>query len=297
MLAAVIVVLLLVVTLVVAVELVCLVLALYELLNGEARSLRLEAATLIPAVMNVAVEGVTLATCILVLPFGYLRPHRRVPSSTADDAAARPLLVFVATWPLSGASFGLMRRRLWHAGWTDTVTVSPPVLGVDLLGAARSLQRALERARRADARPVILVAHGTGGLVCRAYLRWCGGLGRVTKLVTLASPHGGSKLYALAMNQLLWELRPESDTLRELAEDDPVPRTVDCTAIYSSFDLSILPSRLAYYAAAGNIEVEGVGHFAMLWSKRIHELVRENLEDVALRVAPSAEGAGTPPAV
>ena len=296
MLAALVLVLAVVVTLAFAVELICLVLALYELLNGEAQSLRLEAATVLPALATVVVESVTFAAYLLVLPFGSLRPRRQSPAAVAPPpdggehaaAARRPLLVFVATWPLGGASFAIMRQRLRDDGWTDSVALRSPLLGADLHAAARSVQRGVERAVATDpARRVILVAHGTGGLVCRAYLRWCDGVGRVDKLVTLASPHGGSKLYALAMNRLLWELRPESEVLRDLADDDPIPRTVECTAIYSSFDLSILPSRLAYYPGAGNIEVEGVGHFSMLWSRRVHELVRENLEYVAPRAAGS----------
>jgi triacylglycerol lipase len=225
-------------------------------------------------------------------------PERtRVASEGPFGGALRPVLVFVPTWPLNRVSFALMRRRLRREGWTEAVGVGLPIVGGDLLAAARALADAIDALSPADhRRPVILVAHGTGGLVCRAYLRWCGGTSRVAKLLTLATPHGGSKLYVLAISRFLWELRPDSDALRALAEDDPVPSAVDTTAVYSSFDLSIVPSRLAYYPGAGNIEVEGVGHFSMLWSRRVHQLVRENLEYVVPRTAAAAEGSNRQPA-
>jgi len=305
MLATIVVIVLVIAAVVTAIEIVCLALALYELLNGEVRSSRLDAMTVLPALVNVAVESIALTTCVLLLPFGWLPPRAaarstaRAPGSAPDvpAAGARPVLVLVATWPFNRGSFTRLRRRLRRDGWTDTVGVNLPVIGTDLEGSARALQRGLDAVAAVEpARPIVLVGHGTGGVVCRAYLRAGAGRTRVTKLMTLASPHGGSKLYVLATGRLLGDLRPEAAALRELGDGDATPSIVDCTAIYSSFDLQILPSRLAYYPGAGNIEVEGVGHFAMLWSRRIYELVRENLEYVAPPLAPPAEKPHTQPA-
>ena len=277
-----------------AVTAVCFAIALYELLNGEARTLRLDASLLLPAIVSVAVESAALTAGILLLPFGWLAPRRAVSlSKTSNDARERPPLVLVPTWPLGALSLAILRRRLRNDGWPDVVVARLPLRG-DLAAAARALASAVDAACGGDASAsVMLVAHGTGGVVCRAYLRWLGGLGRTTKLVTLATPHQGSKLYALALGGLPHDLRPESDALAELAAEDPIPAAVDCTAIYSSFDVTIVPSRLAYYAGAGNIEVEGAGHFTMPWSRRVYELLRENLEYVA---APPMTGSGASPA-
>jgi hypothetical protein len=280
-----------------AVIAVCFAIALYELLNGEARTLRLDATLLLPAVVNVAVETAALIAGIVLLPFGWLalRPARG-PFRVSNGSRERPPVVLVPTWPLGALSLAVLRRRLRRDGWPDVIVTSLPLRG-DLIAAARALASAVDAACGGDqTAPVMLIAHGTGGVVCRAYLRWLGGLGRTTKLVTLATPHQGSKLYALALGGLPRDLRPESDALAELAVDDPLPAAIDCTAIYASFDVTVVPSRLAYYAGAGNIEVEGAGHFTMPWSRRVYELLRENLEYVATRGAPSVTGSGPPPA-
>ena len=60
------------------------------------------------------------------------------------------------------------------------------------------------------------------------------------------------------------------------------------TAIYSSFDVTVVPSSAGQYPGASNIEIEGVGHVGLLWSPRVVELVRENLE-FALATASRAD--------
>ncbi len=281
-----------IVTVVAIGQLVCFALALYELLNlTETQGAHLDAATLLAACTNLVVETVTLLAVVLLAPLGAL--PSAAPRRGGDE---RPALLLVATWPIGRVCFWVLRRRLARDGWRDAALVSPRVFGTDLAREAQAVARAVDAlAAGRTPPPIILLGHGTGGVVCRAYLRWYAGSGRVAKLVTLASPHQGSKLYALATSRLLRELRPESPLLAELAENDPLPSTVDCTAIYSSFDLYVLPSRLAYYPGAGNIEVEGVGHFAMLWSSRVYELIRENVE-YAPHAASPADGSGTQPA-
>ncbi len=272
-----------------AVTATCFAIALYELLNGEAQGLRLDSALALPALVNVAVETTALAGGVLSLPW------RSSPGHRADTAANRPLVVLVTTWPLGAASVAPLRHRLRRDGWRDVRVVASPLRG-DLAAHARALQTAVDDACAGSPRPVVLVGHGTGGVVCRAYLRWLGGTERVAKLVTLAAPHQGSKLYALTLGGVLRDLRPGADALAELGADDPVPARVDCTAIYGSFDVTVVPSRNAYWAGAGNIEVEGAGHFTMPWSRRVYALLRENLEYAAPPAAGALAGTDTPPA-
>ena len=82
--------------------------------------------------------------------------------------------------------------------------------------------------------------------------------------------------------------------VRGLAVDDLVPSVTDCTAIYSLDDALVIPAGNGYYPGAFNVELRGLGHTSLLFSKRVHRLVRENLaaEIPASRPSVSARGTG-----
>ena len=51
------------------------------------------------------------------------------------------------------------------------------------------------------------------------------------------------------------------------------------TSIFSTFDAKILPHRNGYYPGAMNVEVDGIGHDALLVSPKVYLLLREALSD------------------
>jgi hypothetical protein len=75
--------------------------------------------------------------------------------------------------------------------------------------------------------------------------------------------------------------------LGRLAERDVVPELVECVSIYSADDAIVVPAANAYYPGALNIEVRGLGHLSLLFSRRVYQLVRENLA-----AAPASEADG-----
>src|SRR6185436_9217395 len=115
----------------------------------------------------------------------------------------------------------------------------------------------------------------------------------IARLVTLGTPHQGTQVFRrLAHDPMLIQMRPDSTLLRRLASDDPVPTLVECVAIYSTGDAVVVPPNNGYYKGAFNIEVAGTGHMSMLFSRRIYDLVRENLE-APLETARAAANAAT----
>jgi pimeloyl-ACP methyl ester carboxylesterase len=157
-------------------------------------------------------------------------------------------------------------------------------LPVRLEHAAARLEGACARLRReTGAAAVDVVAHGAGGLIARAWLRRRGRAAGVYRLVTLASPHQGT---ASAQRGL----RPGSPLLAHLAHDDPVPGLVDAIAIYSPDDTVVVPAANGYYPGAFNIEIDGIGHVAMLVSRRVGALVCENLDAPAAATVAAGTG-------
>lgn len=275
-----------VVTVAALVQSVCFVVALYEMLNlPESLDARLTPTGLLGAARDVAIEIAAMSAALLSVPFGVLS-WRRVSAVVTHD---RPPIVFVPGYATTRTCLWLLRRRLARAGWAQASGYNYRTVFGDVAAAARGLDTLLDETRAAAGdRDVVLVAHGIGGIVARLCARERSGRG-VRALVTLGTPHQGSKLYALALDPMLNGLRPGSALLEGLATADPLLGQTDVTAVASSFDLTIVPSAAARYPGASTIEIEGVGHFGLLWSSRVFEVVRENL-DFAQR-----SGAGSPP--
>ena len=218
--------------------------------------------------------GATIAL-MLSTPLGFERRPR------ARDAAPerRPILLLHG-YAQHPANFLSLTRRLRRDGWTHVYTLRHAPMFGDIERSAARLGDAVGRIRAATgAEAVDVIAHSMGGLVARAYVRERGAACGIARLVTLGTPHQGTQVFRrLAHDPMLVQMRPDSPLLTRLAGDDPVPTLVECIAIYSTGDAVVVPPHNGYYKGAFNIEVAGTGHMAMLFSRRIYELVRENLE-------------------
>jgi hypothetical protein len=185
------------------------------------------------------------------------------------------LVILVAGYGLHASSFWLMERRLRCLGF-DTATVNhrcwqmPPDRAADELGLG------ILRVREASPHSVVsVVAFGLTGLLVRRWLR-DEPTATVQQMMTLGTPHQGT-LGLLSRFNTFRFARPDSSFLRDLAEQDPVPRRFDAIAISSELDALVVPNDAAYYPGAFNIAVRDVGHFTLLLSQRIVDLVAENL--------------------
>jgi hypothetical protein len=194
------------------------------------------------------------ATALLALAAPLALRRRRVPGS-ADGR--RPVVLLHGALPLAADACWLA-RRLRADPSLRLYTVGHGAFPRDVARAAVRLGRAIDRIRRAaGAGEVDLVAHGRAGLAARRYIRTRGAQSGVARLVTLGTPHR--------------EAAPEARA------PDPVPTLVDCTAIYSVDDAIVVPADRAYYPGAFNVELRGLGHTSLLFSRQVYEIVRENL--------------------
>ncbi len=100
-----------------------------------------------------------------------------------------------------------------------------------------------ETSRSFPGEAVLMVGHSLGGLLAKAYAgRKDGDQGpAVRTLVTLGSPHKGSRMVVFGIGGLAKSLAYGSTLIREL-EQIRTPSEVDCTAIYSPVDNMVLPA-------------------------------------------------------
>jgi len=215
-------------------------------------------------------ECIALAAAVYSIPFGWLLPRCR------SGPGGRGPLILVHGWGLNSSSLWCLRYRLRRDGWSPVCCFANGRKGlrpwdIDVEGAAAALRQMIQQVT--SGQPLALIGHGVGGLVVRYCIRRYP-LASVRRIVTLGTPHGGT---ALARRGPWHTLAPGAPLLNKLNAVDHVPQQFDVIAIHSTFDAIVVPPTNATYPGAFNIQVNNVGHHALLFSSRVYQLLVENL--------------------
>lgn len=138
-----------------------------------------------------------------------------------------------------------LERRFRDAGYADdrVRTLGFGLPGTTLCSPRRyagRVGRAVERLRDEHGSRVDVVAHSMGGLAARWYVEHAGGAANVDDLVTLGTPHQGSRLAYTQFTPGGVAMRPTSRLLADLNGSTP-PRSVTYTALWSAADEVISP--------------------------------------------------------
>jgi triacylglycerol lipase len=191
--------------------------------------------------------------------------------------------------------FTVLRRGLRRRGFRRVLALNYSPLTSDVRLAATNLAtRVEELCEETGFERIHVIGHSMGGLVARYYVQRLGGDERVHTLVTLGTPHGGTRPARLVPHRLARQLRPDSDLIAELREPAPGCRT-RFVAVWSDLDQMMLPKRAARIdhpdLAARNVLVRGVGHMSLPIHRRtVHEigLTLAQLDPTGSTVTPGA---------
>jgi triacylglycerol lipase len=123
--------------------------------------------------------------------------------------------------------------------------------------------------------PVSIVAFSMGGIVTRQYLQNLGGAARCENLITISSPHHGSKVASLYPSKGSQEMRPGSRFLAELQKSEDKLGKIPITSYRTPMDLMIFPSSSSIWERAENIAYPVLLHPLMLTS----DLVLSDIEN------------------
>ena len=121
-----------------------------------------------------------------------------------------------------------------------------------------------------------LVGHSMGGLVARAYLRRYGA-DRIALTMTLGTPHHGSVHAWLFAGAALAQMRPGNAWLAELNRTEGESCPARFVSLWSWHDSMVAPQTSSRLAGAVNIELDGIGHNALLGDARVFECVAREL--------------------
>lgn len=145
--------------------------------------------------------------------------------------------------------WSLLRRYLESAGLDHVETVTVGSLPGTTVGSPREyaevVGEAVESIHEQTDEEVNVVAHSMGGLDTRWYLEQMGGDSYVDQLVTLSTPHQGTRLTKLVpFSSGARDMEPSSDFIRTLNTGEPAS-SVDYTAVWSKLDPAVYPRRRA----------------------------------------------------
>jgi pimeloyl-ACP methyl ester carboxylesterase len=253
-------------------------------LTGLARAGARTARTLLaPASLRgIAVEAGWLAAHVASYPFGLtsgrrddtreryttdgLSPVHRGLLVSDVEAAGTPILL-VHGLVDNRSVFTLLRRALRRRGFGRVWAVNYHVLTQDVRAAAARLAETVERVcAETGYERIHVVGHSLGGVIARYYVQRLGGDERVHTLVTLGSPHAGTRTARLLPGGICRQLGPDSDVVAELREPAPGCRT-RFVAFYSDIDALMSPQQCARVdhpdLRARNLLVRGVGHTSL----------------------------------
>lgn len=157
-----------------------------------------------------------------------------------------------------------LRDRGWPVHCIDLVPHNGDV-GLDQL--ATQIQRYVESALPPK-QLLDIVGFSMGGLVSRFYVQRLGGLQRVQRLVTVASPHNGTWTAYFRWNAGAAQMRPGSPFLTELNQSVQDLEQVSVTSLWTPFDLMIVPPPSSRLPVGEEITLPVLAHPLMLTDPR-----------------------------
>jgi len=216
-------------------------------------------------------ENACLLVTILLRPFGWF-PARLPPLKQGH----RPPVILLHGLFQNRSSLFWLQHRLRSAGYRQIISINTPACR-DLETLTEKLAKKVDELRiRLKVDKVILVGHSMGGMIARNYVQNRGGAVHVERVVTLGSPHQGSKLAPFALSSMGKMLLPGSEFIRRF-NSAAWPQVTPIFSIYTRYDNIVMPAELARMDGAKSIELDGMGHTALLFHPRSLQAVIEAL--------------------
>jgi triacylglycerol lipase len=181
------------------------------------------------------------------------------------------------------SAWTLYRRWLKAAGFANIYVMGYSSWNQTFQQLLERLEQVLAEVREGfPDTPPLLIGHSLGGLLCRALVQSVGDSAKIAGVITLGTPHQGSKLAALGLGKLAKSLIYHGPLIEELEQKgttDDTPRV----AIYSPLDNMVLPNHALQATSPGWVhqETSPISHVAMLYHRQTAELVIEYLKSMA----------------
>lgn len=181
------------------------------------------------------------------------------------------------------AVFHTMSTHLQQQGWSvHSLSLTPSNGNIPLEQLAAQVSDYATHAF-APGQTFDLVGFSMGGIVSRYYLQRLGGLERVQRFVTIASPHRGTVVAYGSLRPGCMQMRPNSPFLQDLNRDLDRLRRLDFTSIWTPLDLMIVPANSSQIPVARDLQVWVPAHAWMVSHYQTLQAVTTTLEQPLAR--------------
>ena len=188
------------------------------------------------------------------------------PPAVAPDPALPPVVLVHGIFSSGDDMERLARHLRSQAREVFQPTLTPNGGHAPIEDLARQLTQFI--GEKISLRRFDLIGFSMGGLISRFYLQRLGGLAKVNRFITMATPHHGTHMARLGSLPGWVQMRPGSAFLRDLASDADVLRAVAFTSLYTPLDAIIVPARSSEMSQAQNVRVWAAMHPSFILERR-----------------------------
>lgn len=184
-------------------------------------------------------------------------------------------------------------HRIWDAMAIQLRRAGHPVLGLNLEpvfgpidGYIPLIEDAVESLRhQTGAQQIAVVAHSMGGLATRAWMREHG-TARVARVLTLGTPHVGTRLATWSHTANGRQMRWHSPWLQELARGEPAANLQLIRIALTPQDNIVYPQREQVLPGVPVTVFEGRGHIQLCFDTAVINWVLQQLESLPVIDSP-----------
>ena len=206
---------------------------------------------------------------IALYPTSFWRRLRQI-RARLPNAPSLPSFWFTACYH-NVSAWTLYRRWLKAAGFTNIHVMHYSSFNRTFDQLLENLGQLVAEVRRRfpDKQP-ILIGHSLGGLLSRAFVQSEENSTKIGGVITLGTPHQGSKMAALGPGRLAQSLIYRGPLIEAMEKDGAMDTPPPCVVLYSPIDNMVLPNHALQTTTAGWVhqETSPISHVAMLYHKR-----------------------------
>jgi triacylglycerol esterase/lipase EstA (alpha/beta hydrolase family) len=223
---------------------------------------------------------------VLFYPLGFFRQWWKIPT---DNDNSPVIIILVHGLYQNNGSWLLFKRRLKRAGFRQIYAVGYNSFKLTFFEILDLLEKQIDQIRiQVPGGKFILIGHSLGGLFCRAYSDRASDPDNIAGIITLGTPHGGTKLAFLGTGRLARSLRFHGnliDKIEQGASSSLIPRI----ALYSPIDNIVIPQTALLPRSPGWTchMTAPIGHAAMLFHKPTFGSVLSHIRSIGENAPPT----------